>query len=275
MMGGCSKPPKPLVVGSKISLESSVLGEILAQHVQNKLGTPVDRRPSLTEAISAHQALLSGDIDLYAEDAGTAYYSIFRLPATKDLDILNSRAALEYQNLKIRWIAPLGYMATFVVASSAEKVDASTLSRLADSGKPAAISYTLEFRDRIDGYAAMMAGYKLNLPSPPSVVEPNLVGGQLTQKLAHIAVVSETDPILLNGKIRLLEDNKKVFAGYPVAVVVREQTLEMNPQLEGALKMLEGKISLETMRKLNNGVKTQGKTAAAVAAEFLQQAGLK
>src|SRR6266545_4454907 len=91
MLAGCGQPPEKLVVGSKRSLESVLLGEILAQHLHNKLGMPIDRRPGLQGSMMAHQALISGEIDLYAEDSGTAYYSIFQLPINKDPDILNSR----------------------------------------------------------------------------------------------------------------------------------------------------------------------------------------
>ena len=275
MIAGCSQPSKPLVAGSKLTVESSVLGEILAQHIQNTLGVSVGRRAGMMGTVSAHQALLSGEIDLYAEDSGTAYYSIFRLPASKDPDLLNSRVALEYQNLGIRWMAPLGYLSTYVVAASAAKVNASTLSGLADGEFSPTISYTLEFSDRLDGFAAMMAGYKLKLSGSPRVVEPNLVAAQLTQQLSHIAVVGASDPVLLNVKCKVLEDDKKMFTGYPAAIVVKERTLATNPHLEGALKRLEGKLPLETIRNLNNGVVTLGKSPAAVAAEFLHQAGLK
>jgi len=275
MLAGCSKPPKNLVVGSKRALENSVLGEILAQHIQNKLGTPVDRRTELQGSMIAHQALLSGEIDLYAEDSGTAYYSIFRMPVNKDLDILNSRVVNEYQNVKIRWMAPFGCTSAFVVAALKEKVSASTLSNLVEADKPETVSCTLEFDDRRDGFPELSAGYKLRLSGSAKVVEPKLVADQVTRKLVHLGVVNSADPVLLDDKIKVIEDDRKMFASYPVAAVVRESTLASNPQLEGALKQLEGRLSLETLRKLNDGIKTHGKTVAAAAAEFLQQAGLK
>ncbi len=275
MMGGCSSPPKHLVAGSKLTVENSILGEILAQHIQNRLKVSVDRRPGMLGAMMAHQALLGGEIDLYAEDAGTAYYSSFRLPPANDMDILNSRVAIEYQNLKIRWMAPLGYVSTFVVAASADKVKAATLSRLADSDKPVSISYNLDFRNRLDGFASMMRTYELNLSALPMIVAPNLVGVQLTKRLSHIAVVDASDPVLFDAKVKVVEDDKKAFNSYPVAIVVRERALAANPPLEGALRQLEGKVSLEAIRKLNDAVVRQGKTPAAAAAEFLQQAGLK
>ena len=274
MVAGCNPAPKNLIAGSKFYTESAVLGEILAQHVQNKLGMPVDRRAGLQGSLMAHQALISGEIDFYAEDAGTAHYSIFRLPLNQDLDMVNSRVALEYQTMKIRRMASLGYMSSFVVAASKEMVKASTLSEVEQAGRPVSMSYTMEFEGRLDGLAALNYGYKLRRNGTAKLVDPNLVADQVTQKFVQMGVVSTADPVLLDEKIKLLEDDKKVFASYPVAIVVRERTFANYPELESALKLLEGKLSVETLRKLNNGVRTRGKTPALVASEFLQQAGL-
>jgi glycine betaine/choline ABC-type transport system substrate-binding protein len=274
-MGGCSRPSKPLVVGSRLSVENSISGEILAQHIRTKLGVPVEMLRGMMGALSAHQALLTGEIDLYAEDAGSAYYEIFQLPASKDPDIIISRVPLEYQKQKIRWATPLGYPVRYVVAAAAGKVKESTLSQLAEAGSPMAISSTFEFRDRLDGFAAMTSAYNLNFSGAPRIVAPDLVAGHLTETAPQIAVIADTDPVLLDGRIKVLEDDRRVFVPYPVAVVVRERTLESHPKLEGALKSLEGKLSLETIRTLSNSVKTQGKTAAVAAAEFLQRSGVK
>ena len=275
LLAGCANPPKKLVVGSKLSSEGAVIGEILAQHIQNKLGLPVERRDGMQSSLTAHQSLLSGEVDLYAEDTGTAYYIIFRLPLSNDLDILNSRVPLEYQSMRLKWLAPLGLMASYAVIASPEKVKVSKLSAMRDLDQPLTMSSTLEFQSRLDGFPKLSAAYRIRLSGAVKTVDPDQVGPQVTQNLSHLAVVSTADAILASDKVKILEDDEKVFMSYPTAVVVGEKTLANNPQLEGVLKQLEGKLSIETLRKLLVGVKTQSKTPAAVAGEFLQQAGLR
>ena len=83
-----------------------------------------------------------------------------------------------------------------------------------------------------------------------------MVGDQLIQGLSHVAMLRDSDPVLLNVKNN-------------------ERPREANRQLEGSPKMLEGKLSFDTMRKPTNQAKTQGRAVAAAAGEFLQQAGMK
>jgi glycine betaine/choline ABC-type transport system substrate-binding protein len=60
---GCTKE-HPIAVGSKNFTEQVVLGEIVAQHLEHRLGRRVDRKLNLGGTMLAHQALVRGDIDL-------------------------------------------------------------------------------------------------------------------------------------------------------------------------------------------------------------------
>ena len=59
-------------VGSKNFSEQLVLGEIVAQHLENRLHGHVSRRLDLGGTLLAQQAMVSGDIDVYPEYTGTA-----------------------------------------------------------------------------------------------------------------------------------------------------------------------------------------------------------
>ncbi len=274
-LAGCTQPTKRLVVGSKLSVESALLGEILAQHMQNQLGVPVDRRTGLQGSAVAHQALLSGEIDLYIEDTGSAYYSIFRLPVNKDKDILNARVVQEYQGMKMRWLAPLGLTAGYTAAALKDEVSSSSLSELAGVGKPVLLTVSLEFQDRLDGMPALLSAYPLKIAGSVNMVDANQVAEQLIRKIAHVAVVSIFDPIIQDPGVKVLQDDKQALNGYPAAIIVREVLLANNSLLESKLKLLDGKISNEAIGKLLVDVKAKRKTTAAAAAAFLLQAGLK
>ena len=64
---GCGKSQKTIVVGSMSSTEQVVLGEIVAQHLEHRLGRKVDRRLDLGGSTLAYQAFQSAEISLYAE----------------------------------------------------------------------------------------------------------------------------------------------------------------------------------------------------------------
>ena len=79
LLAGCSGT-KPIVVGSKNFTEQVLLGEIVAQHLEHRLRTPVERQLDLGGTLLAHRALLSGQIDVYPEYSGTALAAILKLP---------------------------------------------------------------------------------------------------------------------------------------------------------------------------------------------------
>ena len=77
----CSRtcgPPRAdrIVVGSKNFTEQLVLGEIIAQQIENKTHLPVERRFYLAGTYICQQAILGGRIDIYPEYTGTALTAI-------------------------------------------------------------------------------------------------------------------------------------------------------------------------------------------------------
>ena len=69
LLSGCSQRTH-IVVGSKNFTEQVLLGEIIAQHIERRLGIQVDRKLNLGGTLLAHEAMKSGAIDLYPLPAG-------------------------------------------------------------------------------------------------------------------------------------------------------------------------------------------------------------
>src|SRR3954469_9773104 len=81
---GCGRPAR-IVVASKNFSEQVLLGEILAQQIERRLGgVTVDRRLNLGGTMLAHEALVKGDIDLYPEYTGTALTAVLKQPPVTD-----------------------------------------------------------------------------------------------------------------------------------------------------------------------------------------------
>src|SRR5271170_2490356 len=77
-------PRSSIVVASKNFTEQVLLGEIAAQQIERRLSVRVDRKLNLGGTLLAHQALLSGQIDLYPEYTGTALTAVLKQPPTSD-----------------------------------------------------------------------------------------------------------------------------------------------------------------------------------------------
>ena len=76
-LAACSHTPR-VRVGSKNFTEQLVLGEIVAQHLENRLHGHVSRKLDLGGTLLTQQAALNGDIDVFPEYTGTALTAVLK-----------------------------------------------------------------------------------------------------------------------------------------------------------------------------------------------------
>src|SRR5205085_2503999 len=113
--GGCSGP-RPIVVASKNFTEQLVLGEIMAQQLERRLGQKVERKLNLGGTLLAHQALINGEIDVYPEYTGTALTAILKLPPSSDAAKVLEEVRSEYaKRWRVEWLAPFGFNNSFAI----------------------------------------------------------------------------------------------------------------------------------------------------------------
>ena len=127
----------------------------------------VERRFNLGGTAIAHQALVSGGIDVYVEYSGTALTAIFNLPPSTDCDaVLDASARSRYA--RARRHACCRALASTTPSRS---WSAPTLAREQGLGDDRAISTRLaptltagfgyEFLERPDGFTGLSAAYGL------------------------------------------------------------------------------------------------------------------
>src|SRR5256714_15678264 len=85
-----------IVVGSKNFTEQLVLGEIIAQQIENKTHLPVERRFYLAGSYICHQAILGGRIDIYPEYTGTALTAILKQQPSSNPEQVYNQVKTEY-----------------------------------------------------------------------------------------------------------------------------------------------------------------------------------
>src|SRR5438552_18142379 len=109
LSANCGKSKPPLVVGSKDTTEQVLLGEIVAQHLEHRLGRKVERRLGLGGTLIAYQALLNGEFSLYPEYTGAVEAEILKERASEDPAQVFERVKSEVQRLaRAEVLDPLG-----------------------------------------------------------------------------------------------------------------------------------------------------------------------
>lgn len=266
------------MVGSKNFTEQLILGEIAAQHLEHRLHQSVQRRLDLGGTLLAHQALTSGQIDLYPEYTGTALTNILKLPADPDATRTLGTVRGEYaRRFGLRWLDPFGFNDTFAMAVRGADARARQLTTLTDAARCCSwkLGVGYEFLTRPDGLQSLTSTYAgLRIDGSPVSMDLGLLYRALEQKQVDLVAGNSTDGMLSVLDVVVLADDAHAFPPYEASLVARQAALEAHPGMEAALKELSGRMSDQAMRKLNYEVDGQHRTAADVAAEFLKQAGL-
>lgn len=277
LLAGCSSGHR-LAVGSKNFTEQVILGEIIAQHLENRLHQPVERKLNLGATMLAQQALLTKDIDMYPEYTGTAFTNVLKLSGMTDpTAVLDQVRAAYAAKFHLDWLNPLGFQSSFAMTVRGEDARARHLETLSDAAKDPA-GFTLgagyEFLTRPDGYPALNRSYPIRWKAPLKSMDYGLLYTALTEKQVSMVAGNTTDGLLNKLDVKVLRDDKHAFPPYQACIVVRSDTLAANPEVRAALNELSGKISETAMRNMNYAVDAQHRPVRDVAKEFLQSTGL-
>lgn len=277
LSGACSKP-RPIRVGAKTLTEQAILSEIVAQHLEKKVASPLERRFALGDTMLTHQALQAGEIDLYPEYTGIALTAILKGDAITEPSILLERCRQEYrQRMAAEWMEPLGFDASLSVIvrnSDAERQKIVTISDAATGPDPWRLGVTFEFQTREGGLGVLNRNYKMSWKGAARAADLSLLYQSLQQKSIDMIGARATDGYLEGTDTKVLKDDKAAFLPLQGAIVVRQDSLVAFPGLREALSQLSGKIDTQAMRRLNAEVDVKKRLPAEVAAEWLKSAGL-
>jgi osmoprotectant transport system permease protein len=255
LLSACGRPH--LTVGSKKFTESVVLGEIATQTLRSA-GLAAEHQRELGGTRILWDALLSGQIQVYAEYTGTIRAELFPKETTRELvDLLAERGVV--------MSAPLGFSDTYAIGMReevAQRLGIRTISDLA-ARPELVLGLSHEFLDREDGWRGLSRSYDLR----------NTVQG-LDHDIAYRALdagaiaaidIYSTDAEIVHRGLRVLVDDRHYFPSYQAVLLTRK----LPPTAAQALQRLAGAISQERMIAMNAKVTLEHRSERAVAAAFL------
>ena len=267
-----------IVVGSKNFTESLILGELLAQQIEAHTHLKVERRFYLAGTYICQQALLAGRIDIYPEYTGTALTAILKQNVGGDRAEIYQRVKSEYEaRLGLTLGPPFGFNDTFAMeirGDDARRLNLKTLSQAAAFAPHWRAGFGYEFMERPDGYAGLAAAYGLHFAAAPRIMDLGLLATALKDHQIDMAAGNATDGLVPALDLFVLEDNRHYFPPYVAVAVVRQQTLQLHPEVTQAIAVLRNTISDYEMQQLNYALDGQHRDVKDVAHEFLRSKGL-
>ncbi len=270
-------PPRQsrIVVGSKNFTEQLVLGEIIAQQIENKTHLPVERRFYLAGSYICHQAILGGRIDIYPEYTGTALTAILKAQASSDPEQVYQQVHTEYaRRFDLEAGKPFGFNNTFAIeirGEDARRLGLQTISQAAAYTPRWRAGFGYEFMERPDGYKGLAATYALRFAEAPRIMDLGLLARALKEKQLDLAAGNATDGLIPALDLFVLADDRHYFPPYEAVPIMRQDMLARHPEVGRALDDLAGKISDDDMRRLNYAVDGQHRDVKQVVEEFLRQ----
>ena len=270
-MSGCGSA-ETIVIGSKNFTEQVILGELLAQQIENQTELQVVRKLNLGGTFICDQALRAGELDGYVEYTGTAYTAILKNDPIRDPEQVYQKVKESYGKEGMEWLQPLGFNNTFAIlirGEAAKRFGVRTISDIAPYTPNWLAAFGYEFIERADGFEGLSETYDLKFAEPPRVMELGLTYRALADQRVDLIAGDSTNGLIAVLDLFVLEDDKQYFPPYDGVPVFRSETLQRYPQLREVLNRLAGTIDEDRMRKMNYQVDGEGKSVREVVEEFL------
>ena len=272
-LASCSGP-SPIVVGSGNTTEQQLLGEIIAQHLQNRLSVPIEKRLAIGTTRTLFGAMQTRELSVFTDYTGQLVSEILEEQPGSDPEITLQRARGEMRRLFEMVVGdPLGFDGRFeaVIPDSFDPIY--TISEAAEWPDGWKLGVSRAFQTSAIGLQRLNQ-YDLPLSAATRAVEltdlfPFMEADQFTMVMAPAS-----SGWLLQDRWRELADDRAVMPPLQAVVISRKEALDSHPGAEAALAELSGKITLEKMRQMNAAVDIDERDPQEIAAEFLSENGL-
>jgi osmoprotectant transport system substrate-binding protein len=277
---------RPVVVSSKLSSESAMLGQMIRLLLEDRGIATVDRM-AIGATPVVRKALLSGEIDLYVEYTGNAGFFFNRAddPVWKDLARGYALGAkLDREANHIIWLTPVPVSNAWALAVRRDVARAHGLRTLTDFGRwvreggHVVLACSAEFANA-GTLRSLERTYGFHLEPDQKIV---LAGGETAATIGaaaartngtNTAMVYGTDGGIVAADLVLLDDDKHDQPVYAPVPTVRAAVLQAHPQIADIVRPLMQSFDRVSLQSLNARVQIDGEAPETVAADYLRAKG--
>lgn len=266
----------PIVVGGLNYTEHLILTSATFQLLEAN-GYNVDKRDGLGTSV-LRQAQENGQVDLYWEYTGNSVILFNDQPQPDDAAETYATAKRLDAEKGLVWLDPSDTNNTYALAmreADAEERDIHTLSDLAEAmndGADLTLASNAEFYARDDGLRPLQEAYGFEFTrANVKRMDSGLTYNALREEEVDVALVFATDGRNGAFDFEVLDDDKQFFPVYQLAPVVREETLDANPDLEPLLNEMSAALNDEMLIDLNRRVDVDDQNIERVAKDFLTE----
>ncbi|MEX0592223.1 MAG: glycine betaine ABC transporter substrate-binding protein [Nitriliruptoraceae bacterium] len=272
-------------VGSKDFTENILLGNMLVIALE-EAGADVEDRTNLGGTVVNRDALLAGEIDVYAEYNGTGWtvHLAQEDPSFDRTELYNLVANQDLEDNSIRWVGLSPFNNTYGFASSPAATAANdgqpftfeTMAEYLQQNPDAVACMESEFPDRPDGLVLWEEHTGYQMPQSQQVIlETGVIYTETGNDNCDFGEVFTTDG-RIDGLGLTLVDDPGVMIIYNVSYTFRDDTLS-DADTEAITEIAEAilqDLDNATMVRLNYEVDINGREYADVAREYLESIGL-
>ena len=266
-----------IVVGGKNFTEQQILSSMTTQYLEG-LGYDVEKRAGLGSAV-LRQAQENGQIDLYWEYTGTSLIN-YNDESAEGLTVDET-----YQKVKeldaekgLVWLEPSDANNTYALAMRKESVEETGITTLSDLAQAVndeqglTFAMNAEFYAREDGWRPLQQAYEFRAGrGDVKRMDSGLVYQALRDEQVDVGLVFATDGRIPAFDFQVLEDDQNFFPAYALTPVVRQATLDANPELAEQMNTLSGLLDNDTMSTLNAQVDVDKTSIERVAENYLEE----
>jgi osmoprotectant transport system substrate-binding protein len=278
---------RPVVVSSKLSSESAMLGQMIRLLLEDH-GIPTVDRMTLGATPVVRKALLAGEVDIYVEYTGNAGFFFNRPddPAWKDLQRgYELGARLDYEHNRIVWLEPARASNSWALAVRRDLARQHRLETMSDfarwvrEGGAVKLACSAEFANA-GTLRSLEQTYGFHLEARQKIV---LAGGETAATIGaaaartngiNTAMVYGTDGGIAAASLVLLDDDRHDQPVYAPVPTIRADVLQAWPQIADIVRPLMAGFTRESLQALNARVQIDGESATEVAADHLRAQGL-
>lgn len=268
-----------ITVAGKPWTEQYILTHMMSEVIEAKTDLKVNRQDGLGETDVLHQAIVDGDIDVYADYTGTGLLVVLKDELRPDdtPEAIYDRVKSQYADkFNLTWMQPFGFNNTYALAMRKAHADDLGLTKVSDlKNVPGELVLGApgSFYEREDGYDNMVKAYGLDFKDSVDMNE-SLMYSAVRDGEVDVITAFSTDGRIPRYDLKILEDDKRYFPPYYAVPIVRNEILEKYPEVGEALQLLGSILTDEKMQELNSQVDIDKKEPRDVAREFLQKEGI-